>query len=129
MNGRLVAAFRGVVHCRREAGAVQWCLAGLARESGAAQVVLLSGAAALQLPPQLPDAAIYADAGGGWELRSPAGTQPLGVRAIQVHRAAPAFAAALPRIGAPWLVRAGWVLLLELLRIPGLARLAQKLRG
>lgn len=133
MSERLAAAFRGAVHCRREAGAVQWCLAGFDRDSGAAQEVLLSGTAALQLPPQFLDAEIYANAGAagsGWELRSAGRTLPLAVRAVQVHRRADAaFAVALPRVVAPWQVRVGWVLLLQLLRVPGMARLVQRLRG
>jgi len=133
MNGRPVAAFGGMVQCRRESGAVQWCLAGRDRDSGAAQEVLLSGAADLELPARLADAEIHAvveASGPAWELRGGGRVQPLAVRSIQVHRRAEAaFAAALPRIVAPWRVRAGWVLLLQLLRIPGLARLAQKLRN
>jgi len=56
--------------------------------------------------------------------------QPIVARAVQVHRgAAAAFGRALPRIAAPWTVRAGWMLLLEALRVPGMLRLLQRLRG
>jgi len=49
---------------------------------------------------------------------------------VQVHRAAAAaFAAALPRISPPWTTRAGWWLLLNLLRLPGMAKLLQSLRA
>jgi hypothetical protein len=47
-----------------------------------------------------------------------------------VHRGVPtAFARALPPVVAPWGARAGWVLLLNVLRVPGMARLLQQLRG
>jgi hypothetical protein len=133
MSERRAAAFQGAVLCRREAGAVQWCLAGSDREGGAGLEVLLSGAAALQLPPQLHDAELYAGSGpdgSGWELRSAQGAWPLPVRAIQVHRRAEAaFESALPPVLIPWRVRAGWALLLQLLRIPGAVRLVHRLRG
>jgi len=130
MSARRAAAFQGTVRCRREPGAVQWCLAGTDREGGAGLEVLLSGAAGLQLPPQLHDAELYAGSGpdgGGWELRSAQGSWPLPVRAIQVHRRAEAaFESALPRILIPWRVRTGWAVLLRLLRIPGVVRLVHR---
>jgi len=129
MSARLVAAFRGSVRCQRGAGAVQWCLDGLDRDNGAVLEVLLSGAAALRLPAQLMDAELYAcDRGDSpaWELRSAGGVMPLPVRALQVHRRADAaFAAALPAAAVPASVRAGWFLLLNLLRLPGMGRLLQ----
>jgi hypothetical protein len=133
MNERLVAAFRGDVACRRESGAVQWCLSGVDRDSGAALEVLLSGAVALHLPAQFVDVTLYVRdeaALAAWELRSPGGSLPLAVRAVQVHRRADtAFEAALPRTIAPWSVRAGWYVLLNLVRVPGMARLLEKIRG
>lgn len=133
MSERLVAAFRGSVACRRESGAVQWCLSGVDRDSGAALEVLLSGAAGLDLPAQFADAALYVRGeatAAAWELRSSGQPLPLAVRAVQVHRpAAAAFEAALPRNPAPWSVRAGWFVLLNLVRVPGMARLLQKIRG
>jgi hypothetical protein len=129
MSARLAAAFRGSVRCQRGTGAVHWCLDGLDRGSGAALEVLLSGAAALHLPAQLMDAELYAydqGASPAWELRSAGGVLPLPVRAVQVHRRADAaFAAALPPAAVPASVRAGWFLLLNLLRLPGMGRLLQ----
>ena len=143
MNGRRVAAFRGAAQCRRETGAITWSLAGADRDSGTPLEVLLSGAAGLQLPSQLPAPELYeldgdalASNGGGdagdtrWELRSDGRVIPTGARAVQVHRdASAAFARVLPRFEVPWRVRAGWRLLLNLLRLPGVARLLGWLRA
>ena len=133
MSERLIAAFRGSAHCRREAGAVQWCIVGLDRDNGAPLEVLLSGAAALQLPAQLNAAELCLrgeSASAAWALRAGSESIPLAVRAVQVHRnAAAAFAGVLPRITAPWPVRAGWVLLLNLLHLPGMLWLLRAGRG
>ena len=132
MSTRLVAAFRGSAQCRREAGAVQWRLSGLDRDSGDTLEVLLSGAAALQLPGELAGAELHVRderTAAAWELRSNAQSLPLAVRAVQVHRETAAlFGRALPRTVAPWIVRAGWVLLLNVLRVPGMGQLLKKLR-
>ena len=133
MNTRLVAAFRGEARCRRESGAVSWRVSGVDRDGGEALDVLLVGAAAAPLPAQLTDAELRVRGEPDdpvWELRSAAGAQALAARAVQVHRgAAAAFERALPRTVAPWSVRAGWVVLLDALRVPGVARLLQRLRG
>ena len=133
MNTRLVAAFRGNAQCQSESGAVQWCLKGLDRDSGTALEVLLSGAAAVQLPAELVAAELHVrdeSAHASWELRANGTVYPLAVRAVQVHRgAAAAFAGALPRVSAPWATRAGWWLLLNLLRVPGMAHLLRGLRA
>jgi hypothetical protein len=133
MNTRVVAAFRGNAQCRQESGAVRWCVSGLDRDSGAGLEVLLSGGAEVRLPPQLAAAELHVSDEGSnasWELRANGTLYPLDVRGVQVHRAAAnAFAAALPRIRAPWTTRAGWWLLLNLLRLPGMARLLQSLRA
>ena len=132
MNTRLVAAFRGEVQCRREAGAVRWRLRGRDRDGGAALELLIGGGAPLQLPAQLADAELYARAapdGPAWELRTAGGAQALMARTVHVHRgAASAFERALPRVVAPWTMRAGWALLLDALRVPGMARLLERLR-
>jgi len=47
-----------------------------------------------------------------------------------VHRgAAAACASALPGFRASWAARAGWSLLLNLLRVPGMAQLLRRLRA
>jgi hypothetical protein len=133
MNTRRVAAFRGNAQCRRESGAVQWCIKGLERDSATALEVLLSGAAALQLPAELVDAELHVrdeSENASWELHAEGTVYPLAVRAVQVHRTpAAAFAGALPRISAPWMTRVGWWLLLNLLRLPGVARLLGRRRA
>jgi len=130
---RLVAAFRSAAQCDREGGAVQWRLSGLDRDSDGTLEVLLCETGSLQLPSQLPNAELYVrdePTAPTWELRSGESVLPIAARAVQVHRSAPgAFARALPPLIAPWSVRAGWVLLLNSLRVPGMARLLQRLRG
>ena len=133
MSERLVAAFGGEADCRRESGGVQWRIAGSERDTGTPLEVLLSGAARLQLPGRLRDAALYRDDQSvppGWELRGAGFALPLAVRAVQVHRYPDApFRRALPPFAVPWGMRAGWFLLLNLLRAPGTARLLRRLRS
>jgi len=133
MNTRQLAAFRGQAQCRREDGAIQWCIKGVDRDSGVPLEVLLSGAGGLQLPAQLADAELHVRDELGdtcWELRGNGTVFPLAIRAAQVHRgAAAAFAAALPQVSAPWSTRAGWWLLLNLLRLPGMTRLLRRVRA
>ena len=128
-----MAAFRGEAQCHREGGAVQWRLSGLDRNGEDRLEVLLRGTEDPQLPAQLPAAELYVRDEGtapAWELRSGERVLPLAARAVQVHRgAAAAFARALPPVVAPWSVRAGWVLLLNALRVPGMVGLLQRLRG
>jgi len=136
MSARLVAAFRGHAQCRREAGAVQWSLRGIDREGGMPLEVLVSGAPGLQLPEQLASAELHelhelaADGTARYELRSAGRAIPIDARAVQVHRdVGDAFAGVLPRFGVSWRVRLGWLLLLNLLRVPGAARLLGRLRA
>ncbi len=133
MNTRLVAAFRGEVQCGRETGAVQWRLSGVDRDGGDKLEVLLCGVAGAELPSRLSAAELSVRGEPGdqiWELRGGEVALAFTARAVQVHRGAAAtFARALPRVTAPWSVRASWVLLLDGLRVPGVVRLLQKLRG
>lgn len=133
MSARRVAAFSGDADCRREAGPVHWRIAGNDRDGGAPLEVLLSGGAKLQLPGRLRAAEFYRDDESvppSWELRSAGLVMPLPVRAVQVHRRTDApFQRALPAFAVPWSVRAGWFLLLNLLRLPGMARLLRRLRS
>jgi hypothetical protein len=131
VSTRQIAAFRGAARCLREDGAVQWCIKGTDRDSGVPLEVLLSGAAGVQLPAQLADAELHVRdelAHTTWELHAGGTVIPLAIRAAQVHRgAAAAFASALPRTSSPWSTRAGWWLLLNLLRVPGMTRLLRRL--
>ncbi|MGH8254003.1 MAG: hypothetical protein ACRES2_08170 [Steroidobacteraceae bacterium] len=133
MSTRLVAAFSGEVQCARETGAVNWRLSGADRDGASALDVMLCGVSGgLELPARLPAAELHV--GGDpanplWELRSAGEVRVLAARSVQVHRgAAAAFARALPSISAPWTVRAGWALLLDALRVPGVPRLLRTLR-
>lgn len=136
MTERQLAAFWGTVQCRRENGAVRWCLAGVERAGrgapagcgqGVGLEVLVSGAERLDLPAQLEDVEVFEREEAGhctWELRSKGRVLPCVARAVQVHRGADAaFAQALPAVRSAWSVRIGWILLLNLLRIPGMAHL------
>ncbi|HEV7432061.1 MAG TPA: hypothetical protein VGN77_03395 [Steroidobacteraceae bacterium] len=133
MNTRLVVAFRDTAQCRREAGAVQWCISGLDRDSAVPLEVLLSGAASVQLPAEVVGAELHVRdelSNPAWELRGNGTAYPLAARAVQIHRdAAAAFATALPRIAAPWTTRVGWWLLLNMLRVPGMAQLLRRRRA
>ena len=133
MNERVVAAFRGDAQCRRGVGAIQWSLSGVDRDSGVPLEVLLCGVGALALPSLLAAAELHERREGAttsWELRSEGRVIPTGARAVQVHRdATAAFASVLPRFDVPWRVRVGWLLLLNLLRLPGAPRLLQWLRA
>ena len=133
MSARRVAAFGGAADCRREAGPVHWQIAGKDRDGGGPLEVLLSGAAQLQFPGQVREAEFYRDDASlppSWELRSAGLLMPLAVRAVQVHRRTDApFRRALPPFAVPRSTRAGWVLLLYLLRLPGMARLLTRLRS
>jgi hypothetical protein len=133
MSARLVAAFGGEADCRRESGAVHWRIAGSERDGGMPLEVLVSGAAQLQLPGRLRDAELYRDDESvppGWVLRGEGFTLPLAARAIQVHRhPGTPFRRALPPFTVPWTTRAGWFLLLNLLRLPGMGRLLRRARG
>ena len=132
MNERLVVAFRGDAQCQRGVGPIQWTLTGVDRDSGVPLEVMLCGTAGLQLPAQLPAAELHESREGAitsWELRSEGRMIPTGARAVQAHRdATAAFASVLPRFDVPWRVRVGWLLLLNLLRLPGAPRLLQWLR-
>ena len=129
----MVSAFGGEVQCVRETGAVTWRLSGADRDGGAALDVMLCGVADLQLPARLPASELHVSdemKNPVWELRSAGAVQRFTARSVQVHRgAAAAFARALPVVTAPWTVRAGWALLLDALRLPGVARLLRRLRG
>jgi hypothetical protein len=133
MSTRLVAAFGGEVRCVRGTGAVRWRLSGADRDGPGALDVMLCGVPELQMPDRLPAAELHVSgemANPVWELRSAGSMQRFAARSVQVHRGADAsFARALPAVNAPWTVRAGWVLLLNALRLPGVVSLLRRFRG
>jgi hypothetical protein len=133
MSTRRVAAFSGEVQCVREIGAVRWRLSGADRDGAGALDVMLCGVPDLQLPDRLPAAELHVSGEletPRWELRNAGAVQRFCARSVQVHRGASAsFARALPAVTAPWSVRAGWALLLGVLRVPGTVGLLRRLRG
>lgn len=138
MSTRLVAAFRVDARSASEAGALRWRLSGVDRDGAVgdgaiALDVLLNGARDLQLPERLPACELHVSDEFDqpmWELRSAGNVRRFAARSVQVHRgASAAFARALPTVTAPWSVRAGWALLLDALRVPGVASLLRRLRG
>jgi hypothetical protein len=65
-----------------------------------------------------------------WLLRWAGGSLELALRSIHVQRAGRvALAEALPGLAPSWRGRIGWALLLNLVRVPGMTRLLQALRG
>jgi hypothetical protein len=65
-----------------------------------------------------------------WLLRAGERQFEISGRSIHVHRpAAEAFYAAVPGAPLTWQARAGWAVLLNLLRVPGMTRLLQFLRS
>ena len=130
MSTRLVAAFSGDVKCTRESGAVQWRLSGADRDGAGALDVMLCGVPDLQFPERMPAFELHVSGEPGkptWELHDAGPVRVLAARSVQVHRSAGApFARALPPATAPWTVRAGWALLLNALRVPGVASLLRR---
>jgi hypothetical protein len=132
MSTRLVAAFNGDVRCVRASVATQWRLSGADRDGAGALDVMLCGVPDLQLPELLSAVELHVSGEPEqpiWELRGNGNVRVLAARSVQVHRGAGApFARALPAVTAPWTVRAGWALLLNALRVPGVASLLRRLR-
>jgi hypothetical protein len=108
MSTTIQGAFASVSAVER-LGPLQWRLAGLSREDDAPLELWVTTQTVLDGPSQLVDA-------------------PL--RAVQVHREAPVALRALlaPRRAPLWL-RAQWWLLLNALRVPGVARWLARRRG
>jgi hypothetical protein len=133
MSTRMLAAFSGEVQCTRETGAVTWRLSGTDRDGACALDVMLCGVAELQLPARLPASELHVGdetENPACELRTAGAVQRFAARSVQVHRGAgAAFSRALPVVTAPWTARAGWALLLDALRVPGVAGVLRRLRG
>lgn len=128
----VLAAFAGSVRCERQPAGAQLRLRGTARDDGAPLIVCFSGAASADLPHVLSDLTVLAPPAGSrlWSLQAGSFRAHIAARGVQVLRdvTAPVFAAVppVPPARAQTLL---WFLLLNLLRIPGLAGLLQRLRG
>lgn len=119
----------GEVRCERAHGAVNLLLRARNVE------VLFSGAQAVELPDTLHDVCVMqlASTDGAdrcFRIDSPQVHTPLRARSVQIHRdASAAMFAAVPPTAVPLHVRAGWALLLSVLRLPGIGRLILRRRG
>ena len=119
----------GAVRCERTQGAVNLLLAARDIE------VLFSGAEAVELPDTLHQVRVTqvvptAGTDPCFRIDSTQGHTQLRARSVQIHRdAAAAMFAAVPPTAAPLHVRAGWTVLLTVLRLPGIGRLILGRRG
>jgi hypothetical protein len=130
---RLIAAFGGAVQVGAASPAVNCRLAGLEQGTGIALEVHFSGAHGGVPAGTHQDVQVFEHGHGAarhWLLLSGGSRHVLQARAAQVHRMpAAAFFAAVPGPHLTWATRIGWMLLLNLLRIPGAARLLSWLRS
>ena len=128
MSAPQLVAFAGPATLR--SGGRQLHIAGIERGAPQALQVTIGGCESPELPMQLDDLVIRSAAPGHWQLSSGAQSFEVSGRALHVQRpAGAAFYQAVP--GAPLTpsARAGWALLLNVLRLPGMARLLQILRS
>ncbi|MGA3157094.1 MAG: hypothetical protein ABSE43_05940 [Steroidobacteraceae bacterium] len=133
VHERLIAAFAGAVQIGAASPAVNCRLAGLERGTGIALEVHFSGASGGLSAGTHRDLQVFELSRGSerhWLLQQGGTRHVLRARAAQVHRMpASAFFAAVPGPRLTLATRIGWVLLLTLLRIPGVARLIAWLRS
>jgi hypothetical protein len=151
-SGQPLIEFRGPVTVHGGRGAVTLLLRGCERSvpdgrAGEFTEFVLAGAHAEALPAILRDARVFGPgpgATGGQGLRRyrieaaidggarsavPWSAEVL-ARSVQLHReAARAFYRAVPPPHLPFLRRLGWLLLLSALRLPGAARIVERIRG
>ena len=135
MSG-VATAFQGAVRADRRADGAWLVLHGIERGSGLPLSVSFSGLQSSVLPTDLRDLAVEActpDPGASlrrWQLHSLAGDTLIEARAIHIQRdVSAAFAAAVPPCRASAASRAGWMVLLNLVRVPGVLRALQRLRS
>jgi len=120
---------KGAVSCERTRGAVNLLLRARGVE------VLFNGAETSALPDTLHDVGVTQvaptmDADRCFRIDSAELRTQLRARGVQIHRdAAAAMFAALPTTTVPLRVRAGWTLLLCVLRVPGVGGLIVRRRG
>ena len=132
LHERLIAAFAGAVQIGAASPAVNCRLTGAEQGSGVALDVHFSGAhGELPAGPQQ-DLQVFEQRQEGrrsWLLRAGATRYVVQARAAQVHRMpSAAFYRAVPGSSLSLATRAGWVLLLAALRIPGATRVLGWLR-
>jgi hypothetical protein len=129
--------FEGPVECAPGSGAINLTLNGRER-GGAAVAALFAGASSPRgltgLPGTLHEVRLFdgASAVGARQVQLQSRELQLDLvfRSLQLHRdAAGPFFNAVPPVHIPAARRLGWVLLLSVLRIPGIARFMAALRG
>jgi hypothetical protein len=136
MSG-VATAFQGAVRADRRANGALLVLHGIERGSGLPLSVSFSGLQSSGLPADLRDLAVTETGTPGpsaslrrWQLHSLTGDTLIEARAIHVQRdVSAAFAAAVPPCRASAASRAGWIVLLNLVRVPGVVRVLQRLRS
>jgi hypothetical protein len=132
-GGRLIAAFAGAVQIGAASPAVNCRLAGAEQGTGIALEVHFSGASADAPVGTLTDVRVFEQSRGTerhWLLLAGGARHVLQARAAQVHRMpSAAFYAAVPPPRLTIATRLGWIALLNMLRIPGAARLVAWFRS
>jgi hypothetical protein len=117
------------VRCERTVGKTLWRIAGVERDGG--PVEILFSQAALQLPAQLDAVSLQEQRSASasvWSLRSAGPAPALTLQRVHIHHdVSGAFMGALTLPTASGLARCGWYLLLNLLRVPGMAGLLEKI--
>lgn len=137
MSGAARARFQGPVQADRRAGGALLVLQGIEHGSGLPLSVSFSGRESAPISSALTDVVVTEadEATPGatvrrWLLHSAAGEMLVQARAIHVQRDVSArFAAAVPACRASIASRAGWIVMLNLVRVPGVLRLMQRLRS
>jgi hypothetical protein len=138
---RELIGFDGAVECRAESGPINLVLRGFERGvAGAprtAAAALFSGAALpmshAAVPARLHGASLLELEGAPGQcrylLRAEELQLELRARSLQLHRAAGReLFSAVPSPRVPWRLRVGWTVLLDVLRLPGVARLLLRRR-
>lgn len=130
---RMIANFEGAVVAAGASAAVNCRLSGRDRDFEQRLEVHFSGARGAPGPQTLEDVQVFELGGTGereWLIVAGSSHYRLQARAVQVHRMpATEFFAAVPGEPLSVATRAGWALLLNVLRIPGAARLISWLRS
>ncbi len=117
--------------CERTAGGTLWRIAGVERDNR--PVEILFAHAVLQLPARLEAVELQqqgSTVAPAWSLRGGGLAAALTLPRVHIHSdVSAAFMGALKLPTASAHARGGWYLLLNLLRVPGMARLLEKFRG
>ncbi len=130
MSGARALTLRSGARCERTAGNTLWRITGLEADGG--PVEILFSQTAMQLPARLDAVTLQeqrtTDA-PAWTLHGAGQLPAVELKRVHIHRdVSGAFMTAVTLPGASARARGGWYLLLNLLRLPGMARLLDILR-